>query len=395
VSRPRVLMVTGAYYPELSGAGLQCRQLVRALAGRVDFEVLTTSTSIRPVTPKVDGVPVHRVYVDVRNRRSTARAGAALGGAFLRVAHRIDIVHFHGFSRKSILLMALATALRKRRMVKLTSVGHDDPVAMCARGGAALHAYRRADLYVGVSPRQAELYRAAGLPPGRFVLIPNGVDVVRFRPAHDGEQRALRVELGLPVDLPLVLFVGFFSRDKQPHVLFDAWRRRPEPSTLVFVGATRSPYYEVDTGLAEGVRSSAAQGGLDDRLRLVERTDVVERYYRAADVFVLPSLREGLPNALLEAMASGLACVASRLPGVTDALIEDGRTGVLVPPGDATAVGESLAVLLADATLRRRLGTAARRSVEAGYTLERAAARHLEVYRTLIGLGDPVSAELV
>ena len=134
-----------------------------------------------------------------------------------------------------------------------------------------------------------------------------------------------------------MLFVGFFSREKQPHVLFDAWlglQARGLVSTLLLAGATRSPYFEVDDRLADDMRARAESAGVGDRLIFTGATSRIDDYYRIADVFVLPSSREGLPVALLEAMAAGLPAVASRLPGATDAVIDDGRTGVLVTPGD-------------------------------------------------------------
>src|SRR5262249_5533687 len=133
-----------------------------------------------------------------------------------------DLVHLHGFSEKSILVSLIARVLRKPVIVKLTSVGHDDPVAMRARKGLLFEGYRRADRFIAVSPRFESLYRDARMPDGRLQVIPNGVDVDRFRPADQAERAQLRRELGLPAVGPLVLFVGFFSREKCPDLLFDA-----------------------------------------------------------------------------------------------------------------------------------------------------------------------------
>jgi glycosyltransferase involved in cell wall biosynthesis len=120
-----------------------------------------------------------------------------------------------------------------------------------------------------------------------------------------------------------------------------------------------------------------------DRLRLVEHTASIEQYYRAADVFVLPSLREGLPNALLEAMACGLASIASRLPGVTDSVVTDGVDGLLVEPAGREALAAALGRLLGDADLRRRLGCAARQTVEARFSLPSIASRYISLYEEL------------
>ena len=126
-----------------------------------------------------------------------------------------------------------------------------------------------------------------------------------------------------------ILFVGFFSRDKGPRA-FEAWARlTPEErdrSGLLFVGAARSRYHEVDPGLAEAILADARARACSDRVILRDETPDIEEYYRAADILVFPSRREARGMTLVEAMACGLAVVASRLPGATDHVV-DGETG--------------------------------------------------------------------
>jgi glycosyltransferase involved in cell wall biosynthesis len=389
VSNPGVLRVTGAYFPELSGAGLQCRALVRQLRDDVEFTVLTTTTdsSLRTEDDQ-DGVPVHRVFVDPASAWSKLTAGLRMTARLLGGRRRFSILHLHGFSRKSMLLTVLGLLLGKRVAIKLTSVGHDDPASIRARGRLAYWCYSRAHLFFGVSPRLQTLYEASGLPRDRFRLIPNGVDLQRFRPASLDERRALRAELGLPPDTTVILFVGFFSREKCPDLLFDAWSRvaadAGHTSVLIFVGATRSRYYEVDERLAPAIRERASRLALDHRVFFVEATREIEKYQRAADIFVLPSLREGLPNALLEAMACGTASVATRLAGVTDSLIDDGDSGLLVPARDQAALETALASLISRPERARAMGTRARERIERDFSQTDTARRYLAAYNELL-----------
>jgi glycosyltransferase involved in cell wall biosynthesis len=154
-------------------------------------------------------------------------------------------------------------------------------------------------------------------------------------------------------------------------------------STLVFIGATRGAYHEIDPEMAARLRQDAEQRGLAGRVKFVERTEAIEDYYRAADVFVLPTTREGLPNVLLEAMASGVPPVITRLAGVTDWLFEDGVHGRLVASGDDEALASALRELLADPDRRLAMGRAARDHVVAHFGSDVTAAKTLAIYREL------------
>jgi glycosyltransferase involved in cell wall biosynthesis len=390
--RPSVLMVTGAYYPELSGGGLQAREVVRALRGAALFTVLTTSTDpLLPVRSEEDGVAVWRIAVDVRSAWSQLVAAWRIVAAFFWLAPRFDMINLHGFSRKAILLVAMSRLLRKPFALTLQTGVHDEPEAARAMGRAAYWAYSHADLYLSVSPGLSRAYLGAGLSPARLRQVCNAVDVERFTPADADERRALRKELGLPLDRALVLCVGYFSRDKRPDLLYEAWSRMEmaadsRPSAIVFVGATRPTYQEVDAQLAAAIRERAGARGLADRLFFVESTRVIEKYFKAVDLYVLPSIREGLPIALLEAMSSRLPCVATRLPGSTDVLIEHGVNGLLVEPDDPAALAESIRALLSDSEAASRLGSAARETVVGRYSIQRTAPAWLSAYKELVSV---------
>jgi glycosyltransferase involved in cell wall biosynthesis len=384
--RPRVLMVTGAYYPELSGGGLQARALVRSLRGDAEFRVLTTSTD--PSLPRravEDGVPIRRIYVDPGSATSTLRGAAQLATAFLGAAPHVDIVNLHGFSRKAVLLVALARMLGKKFALTLQTGGHDEPPAAHALGRRAFWAYTHADLYFSVSPGLSAAYLDAGLNPTRLRQVCNAVDIDRFAPASAADLRALRAKLRLP-DVPLVLFVGFFSRDKRPDLLYRAWSRiaATTSSALVFVGATAKTYLEVDPQLADEIRRGAAEDGLSERVIFAGVTHSVDDYYRAADVYVLPSIREGMSISLLEAMSSGLAVVATRIPGSTDALVDDGISGRLVSPDDPDGLARAIGELLSNPESARRLGAAARQTIVDRYAIRRTAPAWLAGYRELL-----------
>ncbi len=213
---------------------------------------------------------------------------------------------------------------------------------------------------VCVGPSLRHLYVGAGLAPAHKVVLlgrgsSNGVDLDRFRPAAPDEAAQLRRELGLPAAAPVIGFVGRFTRDKgiaDLALAFDAVRVRSPDARLLLVG-----HFESGDPLPAGIRERLGGG----------RGIVVHPFaadsaplYRAMDLLALPSYREGLPNAPLEAAACELPVAAYAATGTVDA-VEDGVTGTLVPVGDWQALAAALGRYLEDPELRRRHGEAGRR----------------------------------
>ena len=381
-------MVIGAYYPEISGGGLPCREIVRRLSDRVQFTVLaTTADPSLGEDDEQDGVCVYRVQVDLRRPWSKVPAGIRMARTFWRTRHRFSVVHLHGFTQKSILFVVLARLFGKRIVITLTSVGHDDPLSMKQRGALTYWAYSRADAFAGVSLGFRPLYQESRLPAARFQVIPNAVDTARFCPVDAEGQQCLRGELGLPIAGPIVLFVGFFSREKGPDLAFEAFARvsdRFPDSRLVLVGATRSGYYEIDPELAGEIRRGAAERHIAERIFFVESTREIHKYFQAADVYMLTSTREGLPVALLEAMSCQLGCIATRLEGITDILITDGVSGRLVEPRDLDGFETALGSMLAHGDARTAMGARARETVVRRFGVEGMVEAYFETYRALL-----------
>ncbi len=387
---PSAIFVTGAYFPELSSGGLQSRAMARLLRGRVSVQVLTTATDpTLTAHDMVDGIPVSRVTIKLSSAWSRAVATVRMFVTLLRILPRVDVVHIQGYSSKNILVSAMAKLFARPVVLHLQTSRHDEPETVKAQGRLAWWAFSSADHYISVSPGLTTLYLAAGLPAGKIREIPNGVDATRFSPATQDERAALQVRLNLPADRPLILFVGVMSPDKQPDVLLDAWvRTQQDPalaSTLVLVGATNPALYELGDRLADRLRADVEKSGFADRVRFVPPSPEIQDYFRAADIYAMPSAREGLPIALLEAMACGLPCVASHLPGATDVMVENGVNGWLVPPGDASALADRLTAVLTNPDDAKRMGAAARRTVEERYTMEQVAEQWLAAYNEVLG----------
>ena len=384
MSNPAILIVLGAYFPEISGGGLQARELIRALRDRLRFTVLTTS-SVADETGSVDGIDVVRILVDIGSLRSIVRAlGQGLRQVFF-LRRSFNVMHLEGFTRKNIPLTFAAAVLRKPIVLTLHTGVHDDVRRIKAQSRLGFWSITRARTIVAVSPALRDAAIEAGVPAGQIRYLPNGVDVTRFSPVDAETRAAIRRRLFIPPETRAILFVGFFSHEKGPQRLFAAWRGLPAPlrqaSTLIFVGQTTRPHGEVDPILADNIRREAAAIGATPIF--VERTHEIEQYYRAADLFVLASTREGCPVALLEAMSSGLPVISTHLPGATDMIVSDGINGRLVPAGDVDGLRKALARILTDTDGAAQMASRARDTVENTFSVAQTAQAYLEIYQAV------------
>ncbi len=201
-----------------------------------------------------------------------------------------------------------------------------------------------------------------------LVLVrPNGVDLVRFRPAEEAERMAARTRWDLPETGPVVLALARLAPSKGAHLLLHSWPRvleRAPDATLWLVGGGEAGYVDRLHRLADRL-------GVADRLRFQGAVDrsLVAGCHAAADVYVLPSVQdEGHPLSLLEAMASGLACLAADSPVVRE--LHEGAVDLVVDPNVEDAFVGPLTALLTDDGRRRELGDRARAQVEARHGLQ-------------------------
>jgi glycosyltransferase involved in cell wall biosynthesis len=185
--------------------------------------------------------------------------------------------------------------------------------------------------------------------PAKVEVVYNAVDFVQAEPSQARE--AFRASLGLGSGVPVAGVIARLTEQKGHRFLFEALARTPELENvhLLVVGGG-----ELQAPLA----TLAESLGIAPRVRFLGPRRDLGDLLAAMDVFVMPSLWEGLPLSLVLAMGASRASVATRVAGIPE-VVNDGRTGLLVPPGDAAALGSALARLFADAALRQRMGAAA------------------------------------
>jgi glycosyltransferase involved in cell wall biosynthesis len=375
----RILLINYEYPPLGGGAGQATASLARefAAAGHQTL-VLTSRFRGQPDVEDVDGFRIRRVPV-IRRRKDRCTPPEML--TFLASASWTALREIRSWKPDaSIAFFGIPSG----PVGWLLKVVAGVPYIVSLRGGdvPGFQPYDLALFHKLLGPAIRFLWKksaaivanSGGLqalgqrfaPDLPISVIPNGVDANRFHPARDDAARRRPVRL---------LFVGRVVFQKGLDVLLRALAALPPTLDyeLEIIG---------DGDARPALTIQIAESGLTPRVTFVgwcDRAHIAERY-RAADLFVFPSRDEGMPNGVLEAMASGLPIIATAIAG-SEELVRDGENGLLVPAEDHAALATALTRLISDAPARHRMGRASRAIIEREYTWTRVAACYLELLR--------------
>ena len=355
---------------------------IRAASARYEVTVVANAAGA-----DIAGIPAKLIYVPIVRKialLADLRALLQLIRVFRR--ERFDLVH--SVTPKAGLLAALAGAIAGVPVRTHTFTGQ----VWATRSGAARALLKALDrltamLATGVladSASQRDFLVAEGVVAADRIQVlgqgsVNGVDASRFRPDASAREK-VRVQAGVPPQAVVFLYLGRFSRDKGLRELARAFAHigKDVPDAwLMLVGPD-------EDGIAEEIREAC--GSAAGRLRILGYTREPEYFMAAADVFVLPSYREGFGSVILEAAAAAVPAIGTRVYGVTDAVVE-GKTGFLVPVRDASALAERMRQLAGDAPLREEMGRAARARALRDYRPEDLTRAMLGYHEELLGKG--------
>jgi len=348
--RQRVLVLTGIFPNRANPTwGVHIFQNVRALSAHADVRVIATVPALRTDA----GVPRRDTWdgIEVSYPRFLVipKVARFLHGWEYFYSVRAAVSRVVKEFRPDVILAYFAypygfAAVRFGKMFRL-------PVVISCRGSdiyhmakprlqgrmiiSSLHACRRV---LVMSTEMRERVLSWGLDKSRVEVVSNGVDATRFKPM---DRAHARTALGIERDARVIVCVSRLSHEKGIDVLVDAMAKLEDPNVRLHV---------IGDGVERGALSARARSaGVADRIHFarVLPHDEIPRWLAAADVAVLPSRTEGMPNAVLEALACGRPVVATAVGGTRE-LIDNPALGTLVPPGDAGALAHALRAALND-----------------------------------------------
>lgn len=362
----KVVMVSAGFWPAVGGAERQALELSRALRVRgVGVLVLTRRVGGAAPREEVHGVPVRRLRVYGNGALDSLCFLFGALGWLLKHGGEYDAIHAHLAGSPALAAALAGRWLGKPVLVKLGGGRGIGELAASSRTSLGrLKLALLASLkprFLAVVPDLADEAREH-LGDAAIEVLPNGVDTERYKAASPEEKKSLRARLGWSGTV--FLYTGRLSWEKRLPWFAELWRKATEgrDALLVLVG--------------DGPEVIPK----DPRVRVLPSVEDTAPLYAAADVFVLPSVSEGLSNSLLEAMASGLPVVASAVGG-TAQILEEGKTGLLFGKDDENKAIQQIERILNDNESRARMGAAARLEVERRYAMAHVVERLLDLYR--------------
>ncbi len=382
---PAIVLAVPDYFPSLGGTTRQAHNQatgVRTSGGRA--VVVTQRIERRwPRRQRVDRVDVVRLGPASRHRVAM-KLFVARAALWMR-ANRDDIDVVNAVMYPDLAVSAALAGLGERSVICWAGLGDaSDTLARSGFGPRRLLVEVRRSLlrhasHVALTPAIADELRAVGIHE-RVQVIPIPIDLDRFRRPTDVERRDERHRLGLTEQDVAIVYVGQLRALKRVDRLIEAFAdvHKTHPHLRLFVvGGSRDDLED----RTDELRALAHSLGISQSVSFTGFTDAVEPFLRSADIFVLPSDREGLSNSLLEAMASGIACIAPASAGGDQVLTPD--TGIVPVTNQVDDLITALRTLLDDPQRRHRMGLAAAEAAS-GYSAEAIAERYRALYEGLV-----------
>lgn len=384
-----VLMIVPQFRPLVGGYERAAERLAAELAKQGQEVTILTERRVQswPSKETVQGFKLQRLWCIYRPGVHALSSLLSFTAFLLAKGWRYHVIHVHQYGYHAALAVLVGRMFQVPVVIKITNTGAQG-IEQALAGeqkapGLLASLHRKMDACIATTTEAQEEAGRFGIAQDRIRLIPNGIDADFFKPCDMHEKEALKSRLGLGRSLT-VLYSGRLSSAKNAEGLIEAWSAiyRDVPNAeLILIG---------DGPLRKMLEERVAAFGLHTSVRLAGLQPDVLSWYQAADIFVLPSHREGLSNSLLEAMSCGLPVVSTRVSGSTGIFAES-DVGELVDVGDCPGLASALRCLLAYPTRRATCGLRAREYARARFSIQAVAEETLALYAQLVEDGPHYS----
>lgn len=374
----RICLLISTFYPFVGGGETHalsiCRKLIRI--GRKISVVTRRNSKTLLKRDEVDAIPVYRVGPSGFRRLGKYLMIIPVFVKLLALRNRYDVILVSGLRLLSIPGIIAAKLLGKKCVLRAASCGElsgafiwDSPHLQGKNIrvefykfliGIRNRLFLKADGFLAISHAIEEEYLNCAVPASKIATINNGTDTDRFKPVAYPEKKILRNKLGLPPD-NIFTYSGKLNKGKGLQFLLRIWRyfhaRHPE-THLLLVGSGKNHFLSCEQELKDYV----AGNNLEESVTFTGYVENVDEYLQLSNFFIFPSENESLSNALIEALACGLPCIASDVGGIPDT-VKDGVNGFLLPKGDESAWINAMEKLVSNPTLARQMSSNGRNRI--------------------------------
>ena len=376
-----ILMLSPQFRPLIGGYERAAERLSMALAARGHRVTVITERRNRtwPVREEQNGVQIERLWCLYRPHLHTITSLIAFTVFLITHGRRYQVWHIHQYGMHAVFAVILGKLLHRPVVLKLTNSGPKGlqqatkalPIARFAK-----YMLKQVDALVALTRETQAEAVAFGVPQVRIHRLGNGVDAHSFKPLSPSERARLCNKLKI-VSSGTVVSVGRLSKQKNPDGLLHAWKeavpRMPAGWKLLIIG---------DGPMRAQLESFIENAELTSSVSFTGYQSNVSEWLAIADIYVLSSYCEGLSNAMLEAMASGIPVVSSRVSGSAETLEETGA-GIVVEVDQIDQLAEALIKLANNPILSNQMGQTGRKIVENRFSVESIAERYEQLYYCL------------
>lgn len=366
------------YFDRIGGYELQAQSLCQAYHrfGKQSF-ILTTPT---PGFPKFE----RREYCDIYRVPKSVQTPSTLSLYLLYLFFCLrkipSILHCHSISPFTEQILYLNRYLKIPILLKIATEGDIEHLHQTIQYDKKNGAFRRKNYeavnFIHLNTNIRDELLNFNINSKKIFSIPNGVDTTRFSPVSEKHQKKIKITLGFPEHRHLITFIGRLEERKRVADLINAWGKieKHYPNhDLLIVG---------DGEEKESCQALCNELNIQNRVIFQEATHTVEYFLQISSLFVLPSRLEGLPNIILEAMATAVPILATNISGINEA-IEHQKTGFLVSAQNIPALAEGLHYLLQSPHLAKQWGEAARQKALRSYCFNTIVPQFFELYTKL------------
>jgi glycosyltransferase involved in cell wall biosynthesis len=382
----KILMISPQFFPLIGGAEKAAFRLSKELASHNHFVQIVTERCERswPSEEIISGVRVRRLPRFFDNYLGALLFKISLTYFLLVSGRRFDVWHVHQIGITACLTIILGKLLRRPVVYKLTgtgSIGIERQIRRLPFSSLCRFISKYANAYICPSLQTIEEASAFGLTTSRLFLIPNGVDCEEYQPVTADQRAAIQKEYGL-FHKSVVLFVGRLSLQKNLQGLIEAWSKLNEVHhqewTLILVG---------DGPEKVTLENLIQKHQLHSSVRLIGHQDDACRWYQIADIFILPSLAEGLSNSLLEAMSTAVPVIVTNVSGVEET-VERAKCGLIASSDQPQELSHCLQCMFDAKSNLQTVGLRGRELVLKEFSLRQITHQYIMLYQELYRVDD-------